>query len=244
MSILAGRRETIPERRWVTSFSAKWSKSEAPSPRCRPETLWCRLLRLTAAHAFNCKQGLTCRCTRGQLFGWVDNGKGLAGVQAEYARVPLADATAFKIPEGIEDEPALFLGDILAIGFFRADMAGVTPGGVYAVIGCGPVGLLAIVGARELGAETVFAIDRLPERLELAKGFGATPVHAGTEDAKFVLSILDEATGGRGADAVLEVVGSPEATRLAVDLSSSRRCHLRRWRPHGIELRFLAGRSL
>ncbi len=167
---------------------------------------------------FYCKQGLTCRCTRGQLFGWVDNGKGLAGVQAEYARVPLADATAFKIPEGIEDEPALFLGDILATGFFCADMAGVTPGGVYAVIGCGPVGLLAIVGARELGAETVFAIDRLPERLELAKGFGATPVHAGTEDAKFVLSILDEATGGRGADAVLEVVGSPEATRLAVDL--------------------------
>ena len=165
-------------------------------------------------------------------------------MQAEYARVPLADATAFKIPEGIEDEPALFLGDILATGFFCADMAGVTPGGVYAVIGCGPVGLLAIVGARELGAETVFAIDRLPERLELAKGFGATPVHAGTEDAKFVLSILDEATGGRGADAVLEVVGSPEATRLAVDLSSSRRCHLRRWRPHRIELRFLAGRSL
>ena len=167
---------------------------------------------------FYCKQGLTCRCTRGQLFGWVDNGKGLAGVQAEYARVPLADATAFKIPEGIEDEPALFLGDILATGFFCADMAGVKPGGVYAVIGCRPVGLLAIVGARELGAETVFAIDRLPERLELAKGFGATPVHAGSEDAKFVLSILDEATSGRGADAVLEVVGSPEATRLAVDL--------------------------
>ncbi len=132
---------------------------------------------------FYCKQGLTCRCTRGQLFGWVENGKGLAGVQAEYARVPLADATAFKIPEGIEDEPALFLGDILATGFFCADMAGVEPGGVYAVVGCGPVGLLAIVGARELGAETVFAIDRIPERLELAKGFGATPVHAVVEDA-------------------------------------------------------------
>ncbi len=168
---------------------------------------------------FYCEQGLTCRCTRGQLYGWVENGDGLPGAQAEYVRVPLADATAFKIPEGVPDgvdaEPALFLGDILATGFYCAEMADVSPGGTYAVIGCGPVGLLAIVGARELGAEKVIAVDVLPERLALAEAFGATPVHANEQDAR---EVLDDATEGRGADGVLEVVGSPDATRLAVDL--------------------------
>ena len=168
---------------------------------------------------FYCEQGLTCRCTRGQLYGWVENGNGLPGAQAEYVRVPFADATAFKIPEGVPDvvdaEPVLFLGDILATGFYCAEMADVRPGGTYAVIGCGPVGLLAIVGARELGAEKVFALDVLPERLALAESFGATAVHAIDQDAK---ALLNEATEGRGADGVLEVVGSPDASRLAIEL--------------------------
>lgn len=89
------------------------------------------------------------------------------------------------------------------------------PGGTYAVIGCGPVGLLAIVGARELGAEKVIAVDVVPERLALAEAFGATPVHAKEQDAR---EIVNEATKGRGADGVLEVVGSPDASRLAVEL--------------------------
>lgn len=164
---------------------------------------------------FYCLRELTCRCAKGQLFGWVEGGVGLPGAQAEYARVPLADSTAVKIPEGIDGEPALFLGDILATGFFCADMAGVQPGGTYAVVGCGPVGLLAIVAARELGAETIFGLDVIDERLELAASFGATPVNSRNESPK---AILEEATNGRGADAVLEVVGSPEASRLAVDL--------------------------
>jgi len=168
---------------------------------------------------FYCQQGLTCRCTQGQLYGWVENGNGLPGAQAEYVRVPLADATAFKIPDGVPDVrdavPALFLGDILATGFYCAEMAEVRPGGTYAVVGCGPVGLLAIVGARELGAEKVFALDVVPERLALAESFGATAVHAIDQDAK---ALLREATDGRGADSVLEVVGSPDATRLAVEL--------------------------
>lgn len=164
---------------------------------------------------FYCHRGLTCRCESGQLFGWIEDGAGLAGAQSDYVRVPLADSTLVKLPDGVEEEPALFLGDIFATGFFCAEMASVLPGGVYAVVGCGPVGLLAILGARELGAERIFALDLQTERLELAKRFGAIPVEASGGDP---IARLKDATEGRGADGVLEVVGSPEATRLAVDL--------------------------
>jgi threonine dehydrogenase-like Zn-dependent dehydrogenase len=164
---------------------------------------------------FYCLNGLTCRCVKGQLFGWVEKGRGLEGAQAEYVRVPLADSTLFKLPPDVDAEAALFLGDILATGFFCADLAEAGPEGVSAVVGCGPVGLFAVLGARERGAERVFAVDLLPERLALAERFGATPVDARENDPR---EAVKESTEGRGADAVLEVVGSPEATRLAFDL--------------------------
>ncbi len=164
---------------------------------------------------FYCRKGLTGRCTRGQLFGWVENGRGLEGAQAEYVRVPMADSTLVKLPTDIDIESALFLGDVLATGFFCADMAEAGPDGVYAVVGCGPVGLFAVLGARERGAERIFAIDVVPERLALAAGFGATPVDARKGSP---LDVVREATDGRGADGVLEVVGSKEATRRAFDL--------------------------
>ncbi len=166
-------------------------------------------------HCFYCQQGLTCRCSQGQLFGWVEKGAGLQGAQAEYVRVPLADTTLFQIPEDIDSDEALLLGDILATGFFCAELAMVRPDGLYAVIGCGPVGILSIVGARELGAGTVLALDKIPERLGLAEQFGAVPVDVRKDDP---IDVVQGRTEGRGADAVLEVVGSPAATRLAVDL--------------------------
>ncbi len=164
---------------------------------------------------FYCRSGLTARCTAGQLFGWVEKGRGLQGVQAEYARVPLADSTLVRVPEGAPVEEALFAGDVLATGWFAAESAGAAPGAAVAVVGCGPVGLMAVIAARELGAERVFALDVLPERLALAERYGAEPVSI-QEDA--AVRVRD-ATGGRGADAVLEAVGSPEATRLAFDLA-------------------------
>jgi len=163
---------------------------------------------------FYCKRGLTARCTAGQLFGWVEQGAGLHGCQAEYVRVPLSGSTLVKVPEGVSAEQALFAGDVLSTGYFCADLAGIEPGSVVAVLGCGPVGLMAAIGARELGAGRVFAVDSLAERLELARRFGAEPLDL--EDDPVL--VVREATDGRGADAVLEVVGSPEATRLAVDL--------------------------
>lgn len=164
---------------------------------------------------FYCQTGLTCRCVSGQLFGWIENGAGLHGGQAEFVRVPLADSTLLAIPEGVSPEEALLLGDICSTGFFCAENAQVGPAGVYAVIGCGPVGLMAIAGALELGAEKLYAIDSIPKRLQLAQRFGATPIDFKKQSP---VEILKHATEGRGADGVLEVVGSPSAGKAAIDL--------------------------
>lgn len=164
---------------------------------------------------FYCLRGLTARCVEGQLFGWVEEGVGLHGAQAERVRVPLAESTLLPVPEEVPPEIALLAGDVLATGFFCAASAEVKAGSTVAVLGCGPVGLCAVLAARELGAERVFAVDRVAERLALAEGFGGEAVHL---DDGGPLEVLRQATDGRGADAVLEAVGSPAATRLAVDL--------------------------
>lgn len=170
---------------------------------------------VSCGQCFYCRLGLTCRCIHSQLFGWREKGLGLHGGQAEYVRVPLADSTLMEIPEGIQPEEALLLGDVLATGYFCAQQAEVRPGGVYAVVGCGPVGLMAVVGARLLGADQVFAIDTVSERLAKAHEFGATPIDASRVSPT---DALLEVTQGRGADASLEAVGSHSAVRLAFEL--------------------------
>jgi threonine dehydrogenase-like Zn-dependent dehydrogenase len=163
----------------------------------------------------SCRTGLTGRCVRGQLFGWVTNGTGLQGGQAEYVRVPMADSTLMRIPDDVSDEEAILLCDVFPTGYFCASMAGIVEDGTYAVIGCGPVGLMAILGARELGAAMIYAIDPVIYRLGHAERFGAVPIDHSKDDP---LAILRGATDGRGADAVLEAVGTEEATRTAFDL--------------------------
>ncbi len=164
---------------------------------------------------FYCRRGLTARCERGQLFGWVQQGKGLQGAQAELVRVPLADGTLVAVPEGLDEAVALLAGDILSTAAFGADLAGVGPGDLVAVVGCGPVGLLAIRAALERGAREVVAVDRVASRLETARRFGATPVNLATEDP---VALARERSEGRGADGAIEAVGSPEATRLAAEM--------------------------
>lgn len=166
-------------------------------------------------NCFYCNIGLTCRCIRGQLYGWRENENGLHGGQAEYVRVPMADSTLMKIPEDVSTEEALFLGDILSTGFFCARQAEIKPNNTYVVVGCGPVGLMAILGALEYGAEKVFAIDTVAERLERAKQFGAIALNASKENP---LEIIRMANEGRGADAVLEAVGNSNTNRLAYEL--------------------------
>ena len=169
----------------------------------------------SCGRCFFCARGLTCRCPEGQLFGWVEKGRGLPGTQAERVRVPLADSTLVPLPDSVPDEDALLLGDVLPTGWFCADLAGVDPSGSYAVIGCGPVGLMAILACRERGAERVLAIDSVPQRLARARALGADTANHLEESP---VALIHERTEGRGADAVLELVGSPAASRLAVDL--------------------------
>lgn len=164
---------------------------------------------------FYCLRGLTCRCVNSQLFGWVENGNGLHGGQSEYVRVPMADGTLVKIPEGISVDEALMMGDILSTGFYCAKQARVKPGETHVVIGCGPVGLMAVIGAKHYGSDKLFAIDTLPERLQMAKKFGATTIDASKENA---IEKIKDVTEGRGADAVMEAVGSSGAGKLAYDL--------------------------
>jgi 2-desacetyl-2-hydroxyethyl bacteriochlorophyllide A dehydrogenase len=169
----------------------------------------------SCGECISCRSGLTARCQAGQLFGWVEGGRGLHGAQAELVRVPLAESTLLEVPEDIASETALLCGDVLATGVFSADLAGVRDGSSVVVLGCGPVGLMSIVAARARGAGEVLAVDAVPERLRFAERFGATPVELAGGN---VVNSVFQATAGLGADAVVEAVGSPEAMRLAFDL--------------------------
>ena len=162
---------------------------------------------------FFCTRGLSARCPEGALFGWVQNGAGLEGAQAELVRVPHADATLVAVGEELPPELALLLADVVPTGWHVARLGEVSAEGVVVVLGCGPVGLAAVVAAHEQGAARVFAVDGVAERRALATRFGAEALAVDT-----ALPSVREATGGRGADAALEVVGTPEASRLAFDL--------------------------
>jgi threonine dehydrogenase-like Zn-dependent dehydrogenase len=164
---------------------------------------------------FFCRGSLPSRCTEGQLFGWVQGGRGLQGGQAEYVRVPWADSTLVELPPGVPDEQALLAGDVLSTGLHCAENGAIRAGDVVAVLGAGPVGLAAVIAARDLGASRVLAVDSVPERLELAERFGGEALRLDAED---VPARVRAATDGRGADVVLEAVGSAQASRLAYEL--------------------------
>jgi threonine dehydrogenase-like Zn-dependent dehydrogenase len=169
----------------------------------------------SCGECFYCLIGLTCRCEKGNLFGWVRNGHGLQGAQATYIRVPMADSTLLPLSADLNEKKGLLLGDVFSTGYFCADNAGIKPGAVYVVLGCGPVGLMTILAAKHLGASALFAVDLIPERLAKAKNFGAIPLNPSLTDVKE--EILNN-THGRGADAVMEVVGSGNALKLAIDI--------------------------
>ena len=139
------------------------------------------------------------------LFGYSHIFGGYAGGQAEYDRVPFADVGLFKIPDGLTDEQVLFLTDVFPTGYMAAENCDIEPGDIVAVWGCGPVGQFAIKSAYMLGAERVIAIDRVPERLQMAQDIGKAEV-LNFEEID-VGEALKEMTGGRGPDAVIDAVG-------------------------------------
>ena len=163
---------------------------------------------------FYCLRGLTSRCVLGQPIGWRSNGRGLHGGQAELVRVPLANGTLVRVPPGLSAESALLLGDNFSTGYFCAEMANLEPHGQTVIIGCGSVGLLSIMAAQFLGARNIVAIDPVERRREMASQLGVMALEPSTKAVDYVL----ENTSGRGADSVMELVGMPDAQRLAYQL--------------------------
>ena len=153
---------------------------------------------------------VVCRNAGTKVFG---TSLELPGGQAEACAVPAADASVLKVPDGITDEHALLLTDILPTGYLAAQRADIEPGSTVVVIGLGPVGVLALQCARLFGPARILAVDMVPERLARAAELGAEPVDA--SDGGTVVKVLD-ATGGRGAASVIEAVGADQSITDAI----------------------------
>jgi threonine dehydrogenase-like Zn-dependent dehydrogenase len=142
--------------------------------------------------------------TTAGLFGYTHLTGGYPGGQAEYVRVPFADVAPVKIPKGLTDEQVLFLGDIFPTGWQAAVQCDIEPTDTVAIWGCGPVGQMAIRSAILLGAKKVIAIDRVPERLEMAEAGGAITINFETE---CVIQRIEDLTNGKGPEKCIDCVG-------------------------------------
>ncbi len=162
-----------------------------------------------------CREGSYGQCLGGG--GWILGHK-INGTQAEYVRVPFADTSTYQVPAGVSDEQILMLADILPTGYEVGVLNGtVRPGDVVAVVGAGPIGLSAMMGARLFSPAHVVAIDLADSRLEAAKQFGADIViNNSREDA---LAVVRDLTDGLGADVAIEAVGVPETFELTTQLA-------------------------
>ena len=161
-----------------------------------------------------CREGHYGQCLGGG--GWILGHK-IDGTQAEYVRVPFADTSTYPVPAGVSDDQILMMADILPTGFEVGVLNGkVGPGDVVAVVGAGPIGLAAILGAKLYSPSHIVAIDLADSRLEAAKQFGAdVTINNGREDA---LMMVKEMTEGLGADVSMEAVGVPSTFELAAAL--------------------------
>jgi len=176
---------------------------------------------ISCGDCFHCKKGQFSLCDNSNpkpamaekvwghatcgIFGYSHMMGGYAGSHAEYIRVPFADVGPRKVPHGLSDEQALFISDAFPTGFMGADLCNLQPGDTVAVWGCGAVGLFAMKSAWLLGAGRVIAIDRLPERLAMARNHCQAEVLDYTKVN--VVEALKELTGGQGPDACIDAVG-------------------------------------
>ena len=169
---------------------------------------------VACGHCWFCGNGQSALCDDDRIFGYGIFGGALPGAQAERLRVPNADVSLLRISDGIDDDAAVFVGDVLTSGLYGASLASAGPDDTVAVLGCGPVGFCTIEGLKVLGAPTTYALDRDPARLAIAATAGAIPVHV---DERNPVTALAEATDGRGADVVIDAVGQASAYETAID---------------------------
>ncbi|BAY93072.1 MULTISPECIES: zinc-dependent alcohol dehydrogenase [unclassified Tolypothrix] len=179
-----------------------------------PSTIGC-------GHCNYCRRDMWSLCDNSNPKGWMEEKLygnitsaiygyshllgGYAGAQAEYIRVPFADVGVVKVPPDLPDEMLLFISDAIPTGYMGAELCDIQPGDTVAVWGCGAVGQFAMISAYMMGAERVIAIDRFPERLEMARKFAkAETINYEDVDAG---EALKEMTGGRGPDACIDAVG-------------------------------------
>jgi len=179
-----------------------------------PSTIGC-------GNCFYCQRDMWSLCDNSNPNGWMEEKLwghitsaiygyshllgGYAGAQAEYVRVPFADVGVVKVPKDIPDEKLLFISDAIPTGYMGAELCNIQPGDTVAVWGCGAVGIFAMISAYMMGAERVIAIDRFPERLEMAKNHAKVEL-INYEDVS-AGDALKEMTGGRGPDACIDAVG-------------------------------------
>jgi threonine dehydrogenase-like Zn-dependent dehydrogenase len=165
---------------------------------------------------FFCLRGDYHKCDHARVFGHGALLGDLPGTQADQALVPMANLTLRTVPDGVSDDVALFAGDVMGTGYHAIHESGVRPGDSVAVLGLGPVGLCAVQVAVAAGAGPVFAVDTVEARLDVARRFGALPVHLTEQSPR---DAVRAGTEGRGVDVAVDAVGHPDALDLAVRLT-------------------------
>jgi 2-desacetyl-2-hydroxyethyl bacteriochlorophyllide A dehydrogenase len=169
----------------------------------------------SCGRCFQCRRSFYSQCENLRVFGFGRALGDLPGTQADQVLVPNAHLTLRRISPGLSEASALFAGDVMSTAYHSVREGDLRPGQSCAVVGLGPVGLCAVMVARAAGATPVLAFDLVEDRLEVARGLGAIPVHSGEEDVDAVVS---DHTDGRGVDVAIEAVGHPSALNLATRL--------------------------
>ncbi len=160
----------------------------------------------------HCRAGRPTQCTTRALFGYSGVYPRLEGGQADLVLVPRSDRCLWPVPDDVSSEDAVFVADILPTGFLAVERAAIELGDVVVVLGCGPVGLMAVMCAVGPGRR-VIAVDGIEARRQLALSLGATPVDPGE-----AAGVVEAATNGIGADAVIEASGAPAALSATLEL--------------------------
>lgn len=186
---------------------------------------------IACGHCFMCDTGLPTQCETTQvtgegmgaaLFGYTRLYGAVPGGQAEYLRVPQAQFGPIKVPEGPPDDRFVYLSDVLPTAWQAVEYAAVPPGGTLAVLGLGPIGDMACRIARARGAERVFGVDLVPERLARAQRRGVETYDIRAfDDEKSLVHAIREVTGGRGPDAVIDAVGTEAHGSAAAKLAQT-----------------------